>query len=122
MQIENKTLGACRIGALHQLASSIRAAGLIAVSQPFANRWCESIFVPQGFFDNESAQCRVCFAPARIQEPGELVRIDFDLDDDMSDISQIATLLRMELEPFIIGVGQVRVEQLSEHCIIARAN
>lgn len=58
--------------------------------------------------------------PARRTEATELVRINFDLVDYMSRLPEFQFILAMELEPFIIGVGQIRTRKTTNGLIILR--
>jgi len=56
--------------------------------------------------------------PSRRTEPGELVRIHFDFIHVVPYLGALTRLLQMALEPFIIGVGQVRTRQTPDGLII----
>jgi hypothetical protein len=99
-------------GGLHQLANAIRAAAAVAHETP---GWSRSLYVARTFFDGEVFKhLEVSLVPSRQTKPKELVRVDFDLLGFASLAGEVVTLLRMELEPFIIGVGQVRIEEIPE--------
>jgi hypothetical protein len=58
--------------------------------------------------------------PARRTEASELVRINFDFVDYMSRLPEFQLILMMELEPFIIGVGQIRTRKTADGLIVLR--
>jgi hypothetical protein len=108
-------------GPLHRLAASARVAAGTAASDVFGGKWVASIGVARGFFDCEIPQAnQICHMPMRAQKAGELVTIDFNLADDVPLALQVRAVLRMELEPFIIGVGNIAVEDTAEGLVIAR--
>ena len=62
--------------------------------------------------------------PFRVAELGELVRVYLNFanpDGDTARQSYLAHLLRREIEPFIIGVGQVEVRLTTEGAMVRRA-
>ena len=88
-----------------ELAGAVRSAAFVAEKM-----WGSRIALPRGFFDQESVECgKVTLAPCAVAEPGELVRIDDHLLDDMPTRLRFQKALSREIEPFIIGVGEVRV-------------
>jgi hypothetical protein len=58
--------------------------------------------------------------PARVEKAGELVRVDLNLSDGMAGAPAVRSFLRVELESFIIGGGQVTVQDTAEGGVIAR--
>jgi len=79
-----------------------------------------SIALTAGFFEYEfGKRIAVSSQSARAQKPGELVRVHFNLPNGTPGAAAIRALLRMEREPFIVGVGQVRVEDAPEGIVIA---
>jgi len=56
----------------------------------------------------------VCSHPVRLEKAGELVRVDPNLSDGMASAPAVRSFLRVELEPFIIGGGQVTVQDTAE--------
>jgi hypothetical protein len=65
--------------AARRLADIVRIAAVVASSDEFAGKWCESVSAARSFFENESAKAReVCILPTRAQKPGELVRVYWD--------------------------------------------
>jgi|SRR5690242_11058733 len=61
-------------------------------------------------------------APQRLTEPGELVRVNFDLDGIVASQNDLALLLVREIEPFIIGVGQVEVRLTTKGVVVRRTD
>lgn len=57
-------------------------------------------------------------APMRSAIPGEFIRINFDMPDDITAPrgGNLASLL--EPEPFLIGVGEIAVEDTADHLIV----
>ena len=60
--------------------------------------------------------------PLRLTVPGELVRIDFDLFGIVPGQHDLTHLLVLEIEPFVIGVGEARVENTREGVVIRGAD
>jgi hypothetical protein len=105
--------------AARRLAPIIRTAAYIAASPEFDGRWCESITVPRVFFDSEIPKTNnVCIRPARSQKTGELVRVNWDLFGVSACLIEFSNLLRLELEPFIIGCGYIVTDDLPEGGIV----
>jgi hypothetical protein len=110
------------VAPLHRLASSIRSAAITGASDVFGSKWCESIGISPGFFDGEIPQGReICRMPMRREKPGELVRVDLNLQSGAELTGVVREFLRMELEPFIIGVGKVRADDAPEGLVIVTA-
>jgi hypothetical protein len=65
---------------------------------------------------SQSAEISAC--PCLPTISGELVRCHIDLDDFDSFRPIIVDLLRSELEPFIIGVGRVIVDQADKDLVV----
>lgn len=87
-----------------ELASTVRALAACA-----DEKWCESVFLA-AFCDGESVEKgAISINPARVAISGELVRVDLHSLDEMPSRLNLGNLLVRELEPFIIGVGEVRV-------------
>jgi hypothetical protein len=111
------------VAPLHRLAASIRAAVITGASETFGDDWCESLSVPRGFFDGKvSHGHKICFSPERSQIINELVRVYLNLAEGTQETLMIRQLLRMELEPFVIGVGQVSVKDTTEGLVILRCD
>lgn len=94
-----------------------------ASTSPTAEMWCDSLTLPPGLFgQNIFERVEIVGCPVRASVPNELVRLNLNLFDDVSLALQVRSLLRRELEPFIIGVGEVIVEDTSEGIIVLRRN
>jgi hypothetical protein len=89
-------------GLLHQIANKTRIYANCVIPG-----WAYSVTLARRFVANEMPQIeQVCGYPSRATETGELVRIDLTLLDDVASLPLLKLDLRMELEPFIIGVGK----------------
>jgi hypothetical protein len=55
-------------------------------------------------------------------EPGELVVVDYGLNDGVAQTSGFCDLVRKELCPFIIGIGEVRTDVTVKGIVIFAAN
>lgn len=87
------------------LAERLRSAASVA-----EDKWSSLISVPLGFFDAESIQCgKIALSPCAVTEPGEVVRLDDHVFDGMPFRLRLQQALTREIEPFIIGVGEVRM-------------
>jgi hypothetical protein len=63
----------------------------------------------RGFFNGEfEERISVGRCPCRAAESDELVKLNLNLDPGFAAPDRFIALLAMELEPFVIGVGQVR--------------
>ena len=93
----------------------MRLAAVTSPSKTFGSKWCGSVAVARGFFDCKIPQRNdICYSPERSKIVSKLVRIDLNLTEGMHEAQMIRNLLRMELEPFIVGVGQVTAEDTPE--------
>lgn len=88
---------------LHQIASALRAVACCATSD-----WSMLPRLPAVFLD-VGHSLAVGAMRVRPAEVAELVRLDFHLDNLVASHCETVSLLRLELEPLIIGVGKVRV-------------
>jgi hypothetical protein len=87
-----------------ELAARIRTAALVS-----EKKWSCVIYLPRNFFD-ESIECgKIILSPCAVTELGEVARIDDHLLDGMAVRLFLQEMLSREIEPFIIGVGKVRV-------------
>jgi hypothetical protein len=73
-----------------------------------------------GFHSEDPEAFAVASGPVLSAEAGELVGIDFDLNETIP-LTTVQLLLTMEIEPFIIGVGQVKVRHTPEGLVILRS-
>jgi hypothetical protein len=88
-----------------ELAARVRSAAFVA-----EQKWGSVIYLPLGFLDEKSIECgKVTLAPRAVTESGEVVRIDDHLLDGMPARLFLQEMLLREIEPFIIGIGEVRV-------------
>ena len=55
-------------------------------------------------------------------EPGELVVVDYGPNDDVAETSGFGDLLRKELRPLIIGIGEVRTDVTPKGTVIFATN
>lgn len=95
------------------VAEVIRVAAVVAYSSEFGDEWCESITVSRIFFDGEMAKRgSICICPTRAKKSGVLVRTDWDLPCGHPALPVLNNLLRLELGPFIEGVGDIITNDL----------
>ena len=110
-------------GILHQIASAVRALAAVSITTP---GWGRSILLlPEaGLLRDEIPQTlQVTSCPCRVTMPGELIRLDFQRPDRIAaSYEDVRALLVQEIEPFIIGVGQVRARNTPEGIVILRIN
>jgi len=101
-------------GVLHQIAREVRVAANCALPG-----WTQSIVFSGVLAKGELEQAvPIGNYPTRSAEANELVRINLNLLDHIADPATVKFLLRMELEPFIIGVGKIRAVETSEGLVI----
>ena len=79
-----------------------------------------SILVRESGKDEQLIQCGSM--PCRPQVPGELVRVHINMPDRSAVAVPMLLPLRKEIEPFIIGVGNVRTESVPEGIVVLRGN
>lgn len=105
-------------GLLHQIAREARVAANCAIPG-----WKHSIVFTDVLAASKLQQAvPIGSYPTRSTEPNELVQIDLDVFDGIADRSTLACQLRMELEPFIIGVGKIRAIDTCKELIILAAD
>lgn len=103
-------------GIAHQIAREARIAANCAL-----DGWAYSIAVSGDLFLGEMEKTQAVRSyPTRSAIARELVRIDLDFPNVEPHAATLKFLLRMELEPFIIGVGQVRIFEPEEGLISLR--
>lgn len=106
---------------ISRLADLIRSDAWSAFDMP--PEWGCSIFVPHSFLKSEVVESlNVGAGVSRRAIPSELVRVNLDGIADIPFADIIRTLLRREIEPFIIGVGEVIVEDEPEGLVIGLGN
>lgn len=97
-----------------RIAALARAGARFAASEG-SGKWGSLALLDFG----EGQEAFEVFAmPARVQVPLELARVDFDADDSL--ISVLRGPLRAEIEPFIEGVGNVRLEDSLKGFVVLR--
>jgi hypothetical protein len=103
---------------LFDIARAVRSAAWAASATP---GWTMLLRLPAGLFDSE-VQYRIFIGgcPCRATKLNELVVIDLNLTNDIPAHSGLFYLLARDLEPFIVGVGEVRAEIAPEGRIILR--
>src|SRR4051812_18619667 len=97
------------------LATTVRACALSAT-----DKWCSLILVADGFCGSEAAKRDVVtIQTCAVAKPGELVRINDHALCGHTDRFNFRDLLRRDLEPFVVGVGEIFVvaDELTD-CIV----
>ncbi len=106
-------------GVLHQIASIARVGARGATAE-----WITSISIlPASYCGGkipQTVECVIC--PDRRAVPGELVRLDLNIPHSMSRHGELQRLLCLEIEPFIMGVGNVRVKEATKGIVVLRLN
>jgi hypothetical protein len=101
-----------------QVASITRAAAYTATPE-----WVSSVVCAVGLLDSEISQpIMVALVPARVAIPGELVRVDLNIPTGMPETLEVQFLLHLEIEPFIVGVGKVVVDDAPNGIIVRRVD
>jgi hypothetical protein len=104
---------------LHRVATAARQSAMVATT--FPTGWAQLIVVAEGYFLREITEgLQVTGLPSRCQIAGELTRVHLNLDDSITDLNAFRPILRAELEPFIIGVGQTVCRDIPEGIVICR--
>lgn len=99
-----------------RIAAAIRTAAI-----PALDGFVSFLRVRSGFQFGETVEPLECgLYPARANRNGELVRVDLNLPIGIPGIENVRRLLHIELPPFIIGVGEVAVEDTAEGVIVLR--
>jgi hypothetical protein len=102
-----------------RLADDIRISAAIGSSEPFGDKWFKSLTAFGGFFDGTIPESyNVCHSPSRMEKPGELVRVYWHANYLPSRLQELSNVVRLEIEPFIIGVGYVTTENIPEGGIV----
>lgn len=60
--------------------------------------------------------------PVRRTEPCELIVVDYGLNDGVAETPGFRDLVRKELRPFIIGIGEVRTDVTPKGIVIFATN
>jgi hypothetical protein len=101
---------------IHQLAHKLRAAAICATESP---GWARLLMLPRGQLDRDKQQIvTVAISFVKPEKLGEIVRLHFNLPDGMAEPFPVRALIRMELEPFIVGVGKVSVQETVDGLVI----
>lgn len=99
---------------LRQIASAIRTAAACATPE-----WAQSLLVAPVFDKSEIPKpLDIASCAYRVTVPGELVRLDFYPNDLAAVTLDYRRFIRAEIEPFIIGVGNVVAEDTAEGIIV----
>lgn len=105
---------------LSNLAEALRANTWSAADTP---GWGRSITVPSALFLSEVVETvKIGVVPCRPKIPGELVRFHIDGFAAVLSGSGIKGQLTRELEPFIIGVGEIMIDDRPEGFAIQLRN
>jgi hypothetical protein len=111
------------IAAIGDAASTVRTAARIAASETFQRAgFCESLSFAALFKGEVFKGIKACSCPVRAKKPNELVRVDINLNDFGENTLMLRQLLSMELQPFIIGVGQIATEDTPEGFVVLRCD
>ena len=101
-------------GILSQVASRIRMAARCATGSSGS-----SVFLPRSFIEGDGSKgVDIALSSYAVTVPGELVRAHFDQFDFAAFAFDVRDTLRMEIEPFIVGVGHVAVEKSPEGLVV----
>lgn len=103
---------------LSRLADVIRTCIWSAVDTP---GWGSSVAVPATLLLSEVIEpVQVGAGPYRFKEPGELARVNIYGLADVPHANILKRSLVRELEPFVIGVGEITIDDLPEGLIVRR--
>lgn len=98
-------------------ASILRTSARIAVALANGNGCLVSLSI----VDREEGQrIQIGSSPCRIQEPFELIRVYVNVPSLIAVRSMLIAPLRKEIEPFIIGVGEVRTHDFAEGFVLCQ--
>jgi hypothetical protein len=101
-----------------QIAAVVRTAALSAT-----DKWCSSILLPSGLIENAKLKRLDCVCGIRCAaKPGELVRVDFNEFGSVAASERVRALLIDEIQPFIIGVGNIIAKEMPEGVVILLGN
>jgi|SRR5438105_11350234 len=85
------------------------------------DEWCSSIVLSKGLFRSESIKGLDCaIGIRRVTVPGEIVRIDVNLDDLglLPLRNEIIALAKLAIAPLLIGIGNVVFQDSAEGFVI----
>ena len=91
-------------------------------AQAASGEWCHSIVLPRSLLKGEQKkEVAVGAGLCRVTIPGELVWIDFDIDETMITLaSEFRSVLRSLMPPFIDRIGDVVVEDTPKGMVVRR--
>jgi hypothetical protein len=100
----------CHSANLIQLSHVLRDAAWAA-----ADGYATSVFVSHAFLVSKVPEAlKVGAGPCVREEPGELVRLHIDGFERVPHQDELIVLLARDLEPFIMGVGEIVVHQTAD--------
>lgn len=105
------------MGILSQIADAVRCSARGATKE-YASGLTVSPSVYE--FGEGPKIVEIVICPCRPTMRGELVRLDLNPLDGVTDHHQWHRLLILEIEPFIMGVGQVRGHETPEGIVIVK--
>jgi|ERR1035437_157959 hypothetical protein len=108
---------------LAHIAWMARTQARISMLDVCGGEWAGLISIiirESGSEDEQFIQCGSM--PCRVQVPGELARVYINTPDRSAIAAPFLLPLRKEIEPFIIGVGNVRTEDTPEGIVVIRNN
>jgi hypothetical protein len=112
------------LAAMEQIVSVMRelAPGLVELASIEDDEWCRSILFPLGFFEREIVEnVKVVGGIRRVAIPGELVRIDFNINGLPSVTDILRDILRAEMLPLSKGLGHL-IDDCPEGLVIRRGD
>jgi hypothetical protein len=81
---------------------------------------CAFISLERGFVERKIIEfVKACVSAGTPKKIGELVRVHFNVPHESSATKALRLQLRLLIEPFIEGVGEVRVDDTPEGVVIA---
>ncbi len=104
-------------GAAIHIATAAREAAIHADAE-----WARLVLIPIGLLNGELQEIsQIARCPKRPTIPGELVRVHFNFSDGIPiHKSLLCDLVRMDIEPFIIGVGKICVYEIEKGFVVSR--
>jgi hypothetical protein len=112
------------LAGMEQIVSIMRelAPGLVGLASIEDDEWCRSILFPLGFFEREIVETvKVVGGIRRVAIPGELVRIDFNINGLPSLTHMLGDILRAEILPLSKGLGHL-IDDCPEGLVIRRGD
>jgi hypothetical protein len=105
---------------LSKIASVLRTSARIGASLGVGNACLVSLSLVDRLGEHGQG-IEIGSAPCSAKEADELVRVYVNVDCLVSVESMLLAPLRRELEPFIIGVGEIATHNFEEGFVITRA-